>query len=50
MDDDLTVQVRDVERHFGNLQVLRGVDLDAHAGELVALFDRPAAVKPRWST
>jgi putative ABC transport system ATP-binding protein len=38
MNDELTIQVRGVERHFGNLQVLRGVDLDAHAGELVALF------------
>jgi putative ABC transport system ATP-binding protein len=38
MSDELTIQARGVERHFGNLQVLRGVDLDVHAGELVALF------------
>jgi ABC-type lipoprotein export system ATPase subunit len=38
MNEELTVQARGVERHFGNLQVLRGVDLDAHTGELVALF------------
>ena len=30
--------MRGVERHFGSLQVLRGVDLDVHVGELVALF------------
>jgi ABC-type lipoprotein export system ATPase subunit len=38
MNEELTIQVRGVERHYGNLQVLRGVDLDAHTGELVALF------------
>jgi putative ABC transport system ATP-binding protein len=38
MNDELTIQARGVERRFGNLQVLCGVDLDAHAGELVALF------------
>jgi ABC-type lipoprotein export system ATPase subunit len=38
MNDELTIQVRGVERHFGSLNVLCGVDLDAHAGELVALF------------
>jgi len=35
---DLSVQVRGVERSFGNLHVLRGVDLDVHVGELVALY------------
>jgi putative ABC transport system ATP-binding protein len=35
---DLCVQVRDVERRFGDLHVLRGIDLDVHVGELVALY------------
>jgi ABC-type lipoprotein export system ATPase subunit len=38
MKDELCVRVRDVHRGFGDLQVLRGVDLDVHLGELVALF------------
>ncbi len=38
MNDELSVRVRGVERRFGDLQVLRGVDLDVHVGELVALF------------
>ena len=38
MKDELSVHVRGVERHFGDLQVLRGIDLDVRVGELVALF------------
>lgn len=38
MRETLSVQVRDVRRSFGSLHVLRGVDLDVHAGELVALY------------
>ncbi len=38
MKDELSVEVRGVERRFGSLHVLRGVDLDVHVGELVALF------------
>ncbi|MBN1681384.1 MAG: ABC transporter ATP-binding protein [Anaerolineae bacterium] len=34
----MSVSVRAVERRFGDLQVLRGVDLDVHVGELVALY------------
>ncbi len=38
MSTTLAVQVRGVERRFGDLQVLRGVDLEVRQGELVALF------------
>ena len=38
MKDELSVQVRGVERSFGDLQVLCGVDLDVRVGELVALY------------
>ncbi|WP_119070313.1 ABC transporter ATP-binding protein [Aggregatilinea lenta] len=38
MKDELAIKVRGVQRHFGDLQVLRGVDLDVHVGELVALY------------
>ncbi|MBN2304182.1 MAG: ABC transporter ATP-binding protein [Anaerolineae bacterium] len=38
MKDELSVKVRGVERSFGSLDVLCGVDLDVHVGELVALY------------
>jgi len=38
MSAEWCVRVRGVERRFGDLHVLRGVDLDVGAGELVALF------------
>jgi len=37
-DTELSVQVRGVERRFGALRVLRGVDLDVPGGKLVALY------------
>jgi putative ABC transport system ATP-binding protein len=36
--DELCVQAHGLERSFGDLHVLRGVDLDIYTGELVALF------------
>jgi ABC-type lipoprotein export system ATPase subunit len=36
--DELCVRVRGLERSFGDLSVLCGVDLDVRIGELVALF------------
>ncbi len=38
MKDELAIRVRGVQRRFGDLLVLRGIDLDVHVGELVALF------------
>jgi putative ABC transport system ATP-binding protein len=38
MKDELCVQTRGVERSFGDLHVLNGVDLDVHVGELVGLY------------
>jgi len=38
MKDEISICVRGVQRNFGDLQVLRGIDLDVHVGELVALF------------
>ncbi|MBN1287397.1 MAG: ATP-binding cassette domain-containing protein [Anaerolineae bacterium] len=38
MKAELSVQVRDLRRSFGSLEVLRGVDLDVRVGELVALY------------
>jgi putative ABC transport system ATP-binding protein len=38
MREEWCVQARGVERSFGHLHVLCGIDLDVHVGELVALF------------
>ncbi len=38
MKDELGISVRGVERHFGSLDVLCGIDLDVHVGEMVALY------------
>ena len=38
MKEEWSVRAHGVERRFGDLQVLRGVDLEARVGELVALF------------
>ena len=32
------VQLRGIRKSFGSLEVLRGIDLDIHAGEHVVLF------------
>jgi putative ABC transport system ATP-binding protein len=36
--DGTLIEVKDVQRSFGKVDVLRGVDLNVQAGELVALF------------
>jgi putative ABC transport system ATP-binding protein len=38
MNDDLCIRVSGIERNFGSLKVLRGVDLEIHIGEIVALY------------
>ncbi|MCC7209253.1 MAG: ABC transporter ATP-binding protein [Anaerolineae bacterium] len=38
MKTDLCIRARGVERRFGSLHVLRGVDLDVHIGEMVGLY------------
>ena len=35
---EITVQVQDVQRNFGQVKVLRGLDLTVRRGELVALY------------
>ena len=32
------IEIRDLHKSFGSLDVLRGVDLTAHAGEVIALI------------
>ncbi len=42
---DRAVSVRDVTRHFGDREVLRGIDLDLRRGEFVALLGRSGSGK-----
>lgn len=35
----LLVEMRQINKSFGPVQVLRGVDFDLHAGEVHALID-----------
>ena len=36
--DEALLQVRGLKKHFGHLEVLRGIDLDIHKGEVVAVI------------
>lgn len=38
MSADLCIRTRNIQRNFGSLQVLKGIDLDVHVGEIVALY------------
>lgn len=40
------LQILDIKKSFGELHVLRGVDLDVEQGDVVAIIGRPAPVKP----
>ena len=33
-----SIQIRDVHKRFGQLEVLRGIDIDIGSGKTVALF------------
>jgi polar amino acid transport system ATP-binding protein len=35
---DVLVRARGVRKHFGHLEVLKGIDLDVHAGEVVVIL------------
>jgi ABC-type polar amino acid transport system ATPase subunit len=39
------VRVQDLHKRFGTLEVLRGVDLDVHIGEVVVIFGRSGSGK-----
>ena len=45
MADDAILQVRDLRAGYGPVEILRGVDLDVRAGEIVALLGSNGAGK-----
>jgi ABC-type polar amino acid transport system ATPase subunit len=42
---DVIVRVRDLHKRFGDLEVLRGIDMDLHKGEVVVIFGRSGSGK-----
>lgn len=36
--DEALLQIRGLKKHFGHLEVLRGIDIDIHKGEVVAVI------------
>jgi ABC-type polar amino acid transport system ATPase subunit len=44
-DREPVVQVRNLHKHFGDLEVLRGIDMDVHKGEVVVIFGRSGSGK-----
>ena len=42
------IRIRDLKKSFGKLQVLRGISLEMHAGQVVALIGPNASGKPHY--
>jgi ABC-type polar amino acid transport system ATPase subunit len=42
---EVIVRVRGVHKSFGNLEVLKGIDMDLHKGEVVVIFGRSGSGK-----
>jgi ABC-type polar amino acid transport system ATPase subunit len=45
MDGDVVLRVTDLHKTFGHLEVLRGIDLAVHRGEVVVIFGRSGSGK-----
>jgi ABC-type polar amino acid transport system ATPase subunit len=45
MNGEPVVKVRDLHKRFGELHVLKGIDMDVHAGEVVVIFGRSGSGK-----
>jgi ABC-type polar amino acid transport system ATPase subunit len=43
--DKVVVRIEDLHKHFGGLEVVRGVNLEVHEGEVVVMFGRSGAGK-----
>jgi ABC-type polar amino acid transport system ATPase subunit len=42
---DVVVRIENLHKHFGHLQVLRGIDMEVHRGEVVVIFGRSGSGK-----
>jgi len=42
---EVVVKVRDLHKRFGELEVLKGIDMDVHRGEVVVIFGRSGSGK-----
>lgn len=49
MTGEALLQVRGLKKHFGHLEVLNGIDIDIHKGEVVASSALPVPAKVRLS-
>ena len=38
MTNDVILSVKDLTKSFGDVQVLKGIDLDVHKGEVIAII------------
>jgi polar amino acid transport system ATP-binding protein len=45
IDDHTVVRVENLHKYFGNLEVVRGVNMEIHEGEVVVMFGRSGAGK-----
>ena len=43
------IEFRDVHKSFGDLEVLKGINLKIEKGQVVTLIGRPALVNPPFS-
>jgi polar amino acid transport system ATP-binding protein len=44
-DRDVVVRIRGLKKSFGHLEVLKGIDMDLHQGEVVVIFGRSGSGK-----
>jgi len=45
MNGDAVVKVRGLRKSFGHLEVLKGIDMEVHQGEVVVIFGRSGSGK-----
>ena len=44
-EDDVIVRIKDLHKSYGDLEVLRGIDIDVHRGEVVVVLGPPGSGK-----
>lgn len=45
-DKNVILQVRGLQKNFGELEVLKGLDLDIHEGEVISIIGPSGAASP----